>query len=398
MKLTLQLLLTSLLISLTLQKRLYSWKYVDYDWIDESQKEYYEKYGLYVKNIVPIIDALIANDRVFVTQPRYPGVPASIGTLNTKKISGGGPVVKPYPDWGWADIRRNCNETIISVYRIELDDCGRLWVLDCGLNGEVRVCPQKLIAFDIKTDKILLQKEIPNKYGSNVNGTGALVTPLVITSGKQCQQTTVYMADIEGYALVIWWGGDHFSRFESPVFASDPETSYFKIGNESMTLSDGLAGLAYAPAGPYSRYNKLYFSALTSYNLYHVSVNNLKRSNNSEDLDIIQDKGDINYHKLPLVIKGPYMYFSTIEDFALRKWDIRTSFTKKNAKIIKQDKELLNFVSGLKILKIGTPQCTLIYGLSNKYQKTETNTRSNDEINYNIFMYNLCNNTKKYDY
>lgn len=397
MKLTLQLLLSSLLISLSLQKGLYKWKYIDYDWIDNNQAKYYKDNGLYVEDASTPIDTLIANGKVFITIPRSAGVPASIGTLNKNKISGGGPVVRPYPNWGWADIRKNCNETIISVYRIDIDKCGRLWVLDNGKNGDITLCPQKLIAFDLKSNKVVLIKEIPNKYGANSNGTGVLVTPLVITKGKECQHLTVYMADISGYGLVIWRGDDNFQRFESPAFAKDPKASNFDIDNNKFSLNDGVVGLAMFIGDPDIKCktlfcSKLYFSSLCSYDMYHVSVNSLK-SSNSTDLEIIQDKGDVHFRKVSLAIEHHTMYFSSLEDYSLRKWDVRTKFTNENAKVIKQDKSLLNFVSGLKIMKNKVKNdhnCTRVYGLSNKYERTAAKKRNTNEINYDIFMYNLC--------
>lgn len=399
MKLTLQLLVSSLLISLSLQKGLYKWKYIDYDWINSSQEKYYKEHGLYIKNASTPIDTLIAKNYTFITIPRSPGVPASIGTLNKNKICGGGPVVTPYPNWGWADIRKNCNETIISVYRVDIDKCGRLWVLDNGKNGDITVCPQKLVAFDLTTNKAVLIKEIPSKYGANSNGTGVLVTPLVIARGKECQHITVYMADIEGYGLVVWRGEDKFQRFESPAFAKNPKASNFDVDNDKFTLNDGVVGLAMHIGEPSLKCktlfcNSLYFSSLTSYNMYHVSVNSLK-SSNSTDLKIIKDKGKVNFRKVSLVIQGHFMYFSGIEDYTLRKWDVRTEFTNKNAKVIKQDYNLLNFVSGLKIQKIkghNDHNCTRIYGLSNKYERTAVKKRNINEINYNIFLYNLCEN------
>lgn len=63
--------------------------------------------------------------------------------------------------------------------------------------------------------------------------------------------------------------------------------------------------------------------------MYHISVNSLERSNNGK-VYIQKDEGVINFHKVPLVIKNNIMFFSTLEDNALKKWDIMTTFTEKN--------------------------------------------------------------------
>ncbi|XP_015190509.1 PREDICTED: major royal jelly protein 1-like [Polistes dominula] len=404
MKLTLQLLLSSLLISLSLQKELFKWRYIDYDWLGEGMEKYYIENGLYVKNASPAIDALIANGKVFISIPRASGVPASVGTLNKNKIRGEGPVVTPYPSWDWADTRKNCNETIISVYRMDIDNCNRLWILDNGKNGDITLCPQKLIAFDIETNKAVIIKEIPNKYGADKNGKGVLATPLIVTHGKKCEHITAYMADIEGYALVVWRGGDEFQRFESPLFANDPKASYFDLDGDKMYLNDGLVGLALYIDGLNPNCNtlfcnKLYLSSLSSYDMFHVSVNSLKKSNSS-NIEIIQDKGNFRLRKVALAIERHSMYFCSIEDYSLRKWDVRTAYDKKNVKVIKTDKKLLNFVSGLKIRKskiLRKHNCTQVYGLANKYERTGTKTRNTNEINYNIFSYNLCGKDGPYE-
>ncbi|XP_035717272.1 major royal jelly protein 3-like [Vespa mandarinia] len=389
MKLSFQFLLPFLWISLSSQELLYKWRYIDFDWYCETHKNEYIKKGLYIKNASVPIDTLITNGRIFITIPRSKGVPASLGTLNTQKQNGGGPLVRPYPSWGWASDIQDCYNTIISVYRVDLDDCGRLWVLDNGKIGEEQKCPPKILAFDLKTDRLMVRKEIPNKYAFNSNGNGNLVTPLVKTSGKQCEKITMYMADVEGYGLVIWRGGNNFQRFDSPDFAADKTLSNFTLNNDTFYLADGLIGLAlYEDEN--KKNSKLYCSSLASYNMYHISVNSLEQSTDGK-INIQQDKGDVDFRKVPLAIKGNTIFFSSLEDNAIRMWDINTEFTKKNVKIIKKDNNLLQFVSGLKILKNSnnTSKCTTIYGLSNKYQKVATGTLSLNKINYQIFKYEL---------
>ncbi|KAF7408502.1 hypothetical protein HZH66_003039 [Vespula vulgaris] len=387
MKLSFQLLLPFLWIHMSSQKVLYSWKYIDFDFVTEKERDEYIQKGQYQKNASVPIDTMITSDKIFITIPRSEGVPASLGTLNTKKQNGGGPLIRPYPNWKWATNIQDCNNNIISVYRVDLDDCNRLWVLDNGKIGEEQKCPPKILAFDLKTDTVVVQKEIPNKYAFNSNGNGLLVTPLVKTLGEQCEHITVYMADIEGYGLVIWRGGDNFQRIDSPDFAADKP--YFKLNGDSFYLSDGLVGLALYE-GNKKNNSKLYCSALASYNMYHISVNSLEQSINGK-VDIYQDKGDIDFHKVALAINGHDIFFVPLESNDLRMWDIRTKFTKKNTKIIKKNNNVLQFVSGLKIMKDNNifSGCTAIYGLSNKFQKTAAGTRSLDEINYQIFKYHL---------
>lgn len=98
-------------------------------------------------------------------------------------------LLSPYPSWSWHQNPYNCSkERIVSVskirvnllfffnllflnsillfvnfllpnliksetllYNFQVDECGRLWVLDNGKIESSRVCPPQILAFDIKT-------------------------------------------------------------------------------------------------------------------------------------------------------------------------------------------------------------------------------------------------------
>ncbi|XP_014218062.1 major royal jelly protein 2-like, partial [Copidosoma floridanum] len=128
--------------------------------------------------------------RVFVSFPRIRGVPATLGTV-TNITGQWGPLIKPYPDWSWFQFN-HCN-TLQNVYRIEIDKCNRLWVLDTGYKGwwsKTSYCPQKLVVFDLNTDKHIRTIEIPNHIARDKNGDSLLSTPVVETEGPRCENTT----------------------------------------------------------------------------------------------------------------------------------------------------------------------------------------------------------------
>lgn len=73
----------------------------------------------------------VTEDRIFLAMPRLRvGVPATLATIPRKSPAGSSPPLRPYPDWsfhGAGTGNNNCSG-LISVYRIRLDSCNRLWV------------------------------------------------------------------------------------------------------------------------------------------------------------------------------------------------------------------------------------------------------------------------------
>lgn len=68
------------------------------------------------------------------------------------------PRLTPYPDWESNDI--HAKDSIVNILRVRVDACDRLWAVDSGIDdiwGEFKsVQPPKLIAIDLKTNKVFI--------------------------------------------------------------------------------------------------------------------------------------------------------------------------------------------------------------------------------------------------
>lgn len=57
------------------------------------------------------------------------------------------------------------NQTIISTFRIRVDECDRLWVMDSGLadilGSPKQWAPNSIAIFDLRTDKLIRRYVIP---------------------------------------------------------------------------------------------------------------------------------------------------------------------------------------------------------------------------------------------
>lgn len=123
----------------------------------------------------------IGNSRIFLATPRlFSGVPATISAIS-RDGTGDSPVLmvsdiktssslrlqswkfQAYPNWSHhtAGLKQyNCsNIGLVSVYRLKIDSCNRLWALDAGVSRSLEdfeiTCPPKILVYDLNTDQVV---------------------------------------------------------------------------------------------------------------------------------------------------------------------------------------------------------------------------------------------------
>lgn len=67
------------------------------------------------------------------------------------------PMLTPYPDLDANNIYSS--DGLVSIFRLRIDACDRMWGLDTGINdilGESKIVqPMRLIGIDLNTNKVL---------------------------------------------------------------------------------------------------------------------------------------------------------------------------------------------------------------------------------------------------
>lgn len=101
--------------------------------------------------------------------------------------------------------KRNRCQGLVSVFRMEVDKCDRLWVLDTGaINLAKRVdqiCPVKLDVFDLKTDRHIKRFLIP----TNQTSKDSLFTNIAVEIiDDNCENAYAYISDVFQYGLVVY--------------------------------------------------------------------------------------------------------------------------------------------------------------------------------------------------
>ncbi|XP_054013471.1 major royal jelly protein 1-like [Hylaeus anthracinus] len=362
-------------------------KYVDFEFdSDKERKEAIDSGRYDHTKCIPIDVDRWGKDRMFVTVVRDKGVPASLTTVSNK-MGPGGPLLKPYPNWSWYN-HNNCNKPhIIGVYRVAIDQCNKLWVLDTGMTGSEATCPPQLLSFDLITNELLSAVTVPKEFAVNsTTGKGLLVTPIVRTGGFRCWETQVFIADPDGYALLVYdTSSTKWSRVISSALVYDPKAVTYTIAGESFDLMDGPVGMALSPTG-----ETLYLSPMSSYKMVSASTDQLTRAKGVDDSVPfeVHEKLDSQLSAKAMSRKGT-LFFGITRNASIGCWNERKALTEDNMLIIAQDPEDLQFVSGAKVVKGRYQVSEELLVLSNRYQKFVTGTMNFDEINFRILKGNV---------
>ncbi|XP_014487866.1 PREDICTED: protein yellow-like, partial [Dinoponera quadriceps] len=146
-----------------------------------------------------------------------------------------------------------------------VDSCERLWVLDTGKLGDRQICRPQLLSFSLRTNKILSQYKFPKEQFKD----DSLFVTLAVDVrdgkvGDKCGNTFVYIADVTGFALLVY---DHQNtqswKISNKLFYPYPPYGTFDIQGNMFDLMDGIIGLALSPMNENGD-RILYFHSLAS--------------------------------------------------------------------------------------------------------------------------------------
>lgn len=131
-----------------------------------------------------------------------------------------------------------------------IDECRRLWVLDSGRIASQQLCRPQLLVFDLTTDQLIHRYKFP--LDQVRTGMSLFVTLVVDVRDPgpegRCENTRVYIADINGFAIMVYdmkalrsW------RTTSKLVYPHPNYATFTLAGETFDLLDGIIGLALSP-------------------------------------------------------------------------------------------------------------------------------------------------------
>uniref|UniRef100_T1E2M1 Putative yellow salivary protein n=1 Tax=Psorophora albipes TaxID=869069 RepID=T1E2M1_9DIPT len=350
--------------------------------------------------------------RVFITVPRFvEGIPATLGVVSTQK-GDTGPLIEPYPSW---NIQSNpednrCNG-IVSVFRIRIDECNRLWVLDTGKIGDRRICLPKIVAFDLRTDQIIHQYQIP--ADQLLCDVSLLVSILVDVQDPppigSCSNTMVYAADVTGAGLIVYDMARGKSwRVTNKLMNPNPDHGTFTIADESFDLMDGIITMSLSPKTPapdslnsaYGWFQPsrqtavindrlLFFHALASVSENAVRTSVLHNQTLWEQDEAAEPRsfrviGRRTSQSAPEAMdSNGNMFFGLLNQMSIGCWDSTTNYNPSNIRVVSQNQETLQFPSGLKVIR-NRKGIEELWVLSCRFQKVMTGSLNVNETNFRI--------------
>lgn len=141
-------------------KTVNQWNLINYNFpysVNNNDPEIYNPMNIVATGVA------VAYDRLFIATPKlFSGVTSTLSTIR-KDMAGDSPVLEAYPDWSFHRPGRQnvtCDDLqLISVYRLKIDSCNRLWALDSGISRSLedfeKTCPPKILVFDLNTNQVV---------------------------------------------------------------------------------------------------------------------------------------------------------------------------------------------------------------------------------------------------
>lgn len=253
-----------------------------------------------------------------------------------------------------------------------------------------KVKNHQLLKFNMKTKKLLEAIEIPQNIAVNsTTGKSLLITPILNTFGRNCEDTIVYIADVEGYAILVYNSKTAtWCRVISKDLVYDPSAQVYTIAGQSFSLVDGPLGMALSPTK-----KKLYLSPMSSYNIVSVKTSQLYRAQNVDDSVLFEVHKDVltTQSSAKAMSRGGTLFMGLVNSTSIACWHESKPLTKENIVIIAKDPVNLQFTSGMKIKSEWTlnGRTDVILAFTNRYQKIATGTMNFNEINFRILKGNV---------
>ncbi|KAG5888472.1 hypothetical protein JTB14_022102 [Gonioctena quinquepunctata] len=319
------------------------------------------------------------------------GVAASLTYINLNS-TGKSPQLIPYPDWK-ANTLPKKDETpednhIVSTFRVNVDPCNRLWVIETGLAdilGEPKqISPPAIIIFDLNTDKVVRRYNLKN---TDIKGDDSFFANIVVDVTKDtCDKAFAYIPDLGGYGLVVYSFADNNSwRVKHNYFHFDPLNGNLTVGGVNFQWTDGIFGLALGPIDQ-TGFRTAYFHALASTDEFSVNTQVLKdetlaTDSHSYELFKLEGNKGANSQTSTSIYddKTNVLFLTQLQKDGVVCWNPRKKLEPANVAIAVQDHQKLVFTNDITI-----DESRNLWILSDKMPAFIYKGLDSNEINYRI--------------
>ncbi|KAK7574212.1 hypothetical protein V9T40_011403 [Parthenolecanium corni] len=366
----------------------FEWKQVDFDFPNDNVRAEAIKNGEFIpQNNLPLGVERWRN-KLFVTLPRWrDGTPATLTyiDLNTKEKS---PKLKPYPNWEAHKIRENNGVAkITTVFRLYVDVCDRLWLMDTGLNdflGKIeKIYDPKIQVYDLNTDRLLREYTLPK----DVTREDSFFANIVADVNKNdCEGAFAYVADLGSNALIVYdMKHEESYRVFHHFFHFDPLSGDYNVGGVNFQWIDGLLGLALSPIQK-DGFRTLYFHPMSSTHEFAVSTRIIRNktiaSDSYHEYKVLGSRGPNGQSTGSSVDEATGVLVYTLHNRnSIGCWNInKPKYSTETTAVLATDDEALIFPNDLKVDKNGT-----LWLLSDKLSIFADKELNYNEVNFRIF-------------
>ncbi|CAH0590032.1 unnamed protein product [Chrysodeixis includens] len=369
----------------------YQWKTIDFAWPGAAERQAAISNGTYVPvNNMPTGIARW-KEKLFITIPRWKkGIPASLNFVYLNETQDA--PLHPYPNWEEGCLATNgsttSNRTVVSTFRVHVDRCNRLWVVDNGvteMSKDVRQVTQPaILVFDLKTDA-LLKKYI---FKDDVLREASVLTSIAVeTVGKECAKgnSFAYITDMGSNAVLVYsMKDDDAWRVENHYFHFDPHAGVYKVGGIDFYWSDGVSSCALSQPKK-DGYSDLYLHPTSSTKQFRMSTKLLRdKDTPKEDIfngvEIIGDRGPRSQATACDIDPATNVLFYTqVCKNGLGCWNIDKPFNEENTPLILSDCNLMEFPNDVKADREGN-----LWILSDRQSRFLYEAMDFEQVNFRV--------------
>lgn len=266
------------LISAVELEDVFNWKTVDYNWdANYWTKEFAEKNGLYIPDHNLPVGLEVWKNKMFITVPRLKkGVPSTLNYIELNSTTKD-PKLTPYPDWPTNEIyffnHISARNQFISVIRVRVDACDRLWILDEGIlerfGNKTKFRNPTLFVYDLHTNRFLRFYQ----YTDDDTPHETFIVDLVVDVTKDnCDNAYAYVSDPMTSSLLVYSWAQHKSWcLKHSFFHFDPLQTNYYVGGHNFQWRDGLFGLSLSKTNK-DGFRTLFFQPISGANTFSVST------------------------------------------------------------------------------------------------------------------------------
>ena len=369
---------------------IYEWKTIELKW---PNQEFWGKSladGSYIPENNAIAGIKMWKDQLYLTLPRWKnGVPATLVTTskNSDQINS---KLKPFPSWEMQKIK-DCN-AFQYVQSMEIDPMGRMWVIDTGRVATMtkkpkNLCPAKLVILDLNTGGTVLKSYI---FPTEVADYKSNFLNDIVLDHEGGGFAYITDTDKKAPGLIVYSLATNSSwKVRHPTMWAEDEAKEMNVNGVKMNSNTNIDGIALSPSSSYDR--MVYYTPLSSFNLYSISTAVLKTGLNNVN-DFVRKIGRKGSQTDGMVMTSTgTLFFGLLANNSVAYWNTPQIFEQSNGQnsvpkiddhILAKDDNDLQWPDTFGIDEEGYLWC-----VTNRLQNFANDRINVNEINYRVVKF-----------